>query len=351
MVATWEGCDWAAVDVLVVVVTYRGGPALRRCLDGLAGQRAPSGLDGEARRPDERPSHHVLVVDNGDVPATREVLLESSGDPAVDVVTPGRNLGFSAGANIGLRAASAAWEQGLWPRGLVVLVNDDAVPRPDFLARLWRAHQEAGPSVGAFAATMLLSQDQDRVNSTGTVVTRLGSARDRDAGRLLAEVRPGERVFGFCGGAAGLRPAALSAAGVFEDEWFLYYEDVDLSWRLRAAGLDVLHVPGAVAVHELAASSGTTSPVFRFHNDRNWLTTFTRHGPAGLVWRRWLRFPFAVLAHALRATTRPLVPWRLRAGRDAFVRLPRTLAERRRLWSGREDRRRAVATRWLGRDR
>ena len=157
-------------------------------------------------------------------------------------------------------------------------------------------------------------------------------------------------MFGFCGGAAALRASALAEVGVLSPEWFLYYEDVDLSWRMRAAGRRVLHVPDAVVEHELAASSGTTSPVFRFHNDRNALLTFTRHAPAGVVWRAWLRFPLAVAWHAARPTTRPLVPVRLSALRAAVALLPRTLAERRALWPD-PRRRREVATRWLDRDR
>ena len=359
----WDGPDWAGVDVLVVVVTYRGGPSLARCLGALAAQRP-----GDADAP--LPRHHLLVVDNGGTPATRGVLAAVAGRDDVDVVAPGRNLGFAAGADVGLEPAARAAREGRWPDGLVVLVNDDAVPRPDFLARMWAAHRAAPADVAALTGLMLLAGrgatgstgpggaggtggPGGTVNSTGTLLRSRGSAEDRDYGRALADLPAGgapAEVFGFCGGAAGLRAAALARVGVLDPAWFLYYEDVDLSWRMRAAGLRVLHVPGAVVEHELAASSGTESPVFRFHNDRNALLTFTRHAPAAVAWRAWLRFPAAVAWHAARPATRPLVPVRLRALRAALVLLPRTLAERRRLWPE-PGRRREVAKRWLDRDR
>jgi len=332
--------------VLVIVVTYRGGPSLRRCLDALAGQR-PAGPD----RP--LPRHRLLVVDNGGTRATREVLAAVADDPGVDVLEPGRNLGFAAGADVGLEPAAQAARDGTWPHGLVVLVNDDAVPRADFLASMWAAHRAEGPDVAALTGLMLLTGTGGTVNSTGTLVRSRGSAEDRDAGLALTDLPPGgapAEVFGFCGGAAGLRAVALAKVGVLSPAWFLYYEDVDLSWRMRAAGMRVIHVPDAVVEHELAASSGTTSPVFRFHNDRNALLTFTRHAPAGVVWRAWLRFPAAVVWHAMRPATRPLVGVRLRALRAALVLLPRTLAERRALWPE-PGRRREVAARWLDRDR
>ena len=334
----WPGTDWSRVDVLVVVVTFRGGPSLARCLTSLSRQRPQDGATAVRV--------HVLVVDNGDVPATRSVL-DAAG---VDVVVPGRNLGFAGGANVGLRPAVRAWAAGLWRDGLVVLVNDDAVADEAFVAQMWSAHRRAPARVAAFTGLLLHADAPGLVNSTGTVVTSRGSGRDRDQGRPVDGVADVTDVFGFCGGAAALRPAALAAVGVFEDEWFLYYEDVDLSWRMRAHGYEVRHVRSARVLHEVAGSSGTLSPVFRYHNDRNALTTFARHAPWPVACRVWLRFPLAIAWHAARRHTRPLARTRVHAGLAATLRLPRTLVERRHLWTDAATSRRAVAGRWLDRE-
>ncbi len=339
---------WRDCDVLVVVVTYRGGPLLTRCLDSLAAQSGPR--------------HRVLVVDNGGTAETRGPLAGRE----LTVVEPGSNTGFAGGANVGLRAAARAWAAGHWPDGLVVLLNDDAEAQPGMLAAFVEAAAAAGSEVGALAGLLLLDDGAadpaaagaagatgggPRVNSTGTVITRRGSARDRDAGRPLAEVAEVAEVFGFCGGCVALPARVLAEVGVFADDWFLYYEDVDLAWRLRARGLTVRHVRTAVARHAVGASAGDESAVFRFHNDRNSLLTFARHAPAAVALRVWLRFPAAVVAHLLRRRTRPLVATRWRALGAACRRLPRTLAERRTLWRDAAQSRRAVAARWLDAER
>src|SRR5581483_12472754 len=93
-----------------------------------------------------------------------------------------------------------------------------------------------------------------------------------EAGRYQAR----EEVFGFCGAAALLRRAALEDVGAFEESFFMYYEDLDLSWRMRLRGWRILYEPGAVVEHAHAASTGEWSPFFTFHVDRNRVLTLLR---------------------------------------------------------------------------
>jgi hypothetical protein len=88
----------------------------------------------------------------------------------------------------------------------------------------------------------------------------------------------------------------MDDVGLFDDRYFLYYEDTDLSWRMRLAGWDVRYIDDAVAWHEHAASSRVDSPLFRFHNDRNRLLTLTKNAPAGLAMAQVLRFPLTALS-------------------------------------------------------
>jgi GT2 family glycosyltransferase len=66
-----------------------------------------------------------------------------------------------------------------------------------------------------------------------------------------------------------LRKAALEDAGYFDPRFFMYYEDLDLSWRFRLRGWKVRYVPGAVVEHAHAASSGEWSPLFSYNVERN----------------------------------------------------------------------------------
>ena len=182
----------------------------------------------------------------------------------------------------------------------------------------------------------------DVLNNAGGVVFRDGYGADRayqqpDRGQYQ---RP-EEVFALCGAAVGLRTAALREAGLFDDDFFLYYEDTDLSWRLRALGWRIRYQPAAVARHLHAASSGEWSPLFSFHTDRNRLLMLTKNARAGLAAREVLRYPLTTASLALRelAMARPagrrpaFGPTRLRlAVLGSYLRLlPAMLARRRRL--------------------
>jgi GT2 family glycosyltransferase len=182
----------------------------------------------------------------------------------------------------------------------------------------------------------------DVVNNAGGVVFRDGYGADRayqqpDRGQYQ---RP-EEVFAFCGAAVCLRTAALREAGLFDDDFFLYYEDTDLSWRLRALGWRVGYQPAAVARHLHSASSGEWSPLFSFHTDRNRLLMLTKNARAGLAAREVLRYPLTTASLALRelamarpARRRPAFgPTRLwLAVLGSYLRLlPVMLARRRRL--------------------
>ena len=187
------------------------------------------------------------------------------------------------------------------------------------------------------------------MNSTGNVLTAQGSGTDRDFRRPLGTESTDADVFGFCGGAAALRREMLDDVGGFDPSLFLYYEDTDLSWRLRAGGWAVRYVPGAQAVHEHAASSGTDSPVFRYYNTRNSLVVLARHAPASLVLRSFGRQTLGLARAALRGGPEGTTTARARGLAHAVGRLPRTLAERRRLW---RDARvpRATVAQYVGRE-
>jgi hypothetical protein len=182
----------------------------------------------------------------------------------------------------------------------------------------------------------------DVLNNAGGVVFRDGYGADRayqepDRGQYQQP----EEVFAFCGAAVGLRTSALAEAGLFDDDFFLYYEDTDLSWRLRALGWRVRYQPAAVARHLHSASSGEWSPLFSFHTDRNRLLLLTKNARAGLAAREVLRYPLTTASLALRELAmagsgrrRPAAgPTLLRlAVLGSYLRLlPAMLARRRRL--------------------
>jgi N-acetylglucosaminyl-diphospho-decaprenol L-rhamnosyltransferase len=295
--------------VTITVVSWNAVGLLERCLVALRRQE----WGGYPPR--------LLVVDNASSDGTREWLAERA--PDVTVVASTRNLGFAGGANLGLARVDTPY---------VAVVNNDAEVEPGWLAALVAVLETPGNERVAAVTSRVLLAGSGRVNSTGNTVTRTGRGRDRDWQASASQERGAGEVFGFCGAAALLRRAALDEVGLFEEDLFLYYEDTDLSWRLRAAGWTVRYEPGAVATHEHASSSHVGSTRFTLWNERNSLIVFTRHAPAHLVAAVHLRRVVGLLVHSLRAPGAAVTRARWQAMGQHLRRLPRTLRERKRIW-------------------
>lgn len=153
------------------------------------------------------------------------------------------------------------------------------------------------------------------IQNAGTLVLSDGSGRDRGAVVHGTEVfqeddegqydRP-EEVFAGCGAALLLKRAMLDDVGVFDEDFFMYYEDMDLSWRMRRRGWTVRYVPDAVVRHLHCGSSVEWSPLFYFHVERNRLLTLAKNAPAGLAVAEHVRY-FGSVALNLARFARALV--------------------------------------------
>jgi GT2 family glycosyltransferase len=195
--------------------------------------------------------------------------------------------------------------------------------------RAWHLVPTAGPSI-------------DVVQNAGSVIIEGGYGADRgflepDAGQYDA---PAE-VFAWCGGSVLLRPAYLADVGLFDDDFFLYYEDTDLSWRGRSRGWRYRYVPDARARHVHAASTGEGSPVFQHYVERNRLLMLVKNAPRPLAANAVWRYILTTLSYTRRDIVapvvgahrpRPTIVWRRGKSFASFLRLlPRALVARRRI--------------------
>ncbi|HEV7147937.1 MAG TPA: hypothetical protein VGN48_13175, partial [Pedococcus sp.] len=145
--------------------------------------------------------------------------------------------------------------------------------------------------------------------------------------------------------AALLRMAAVEQAGGFDETYFLYYEDTDLSWRLRLAGWRIAYCHNAIATHRHAASARIGSEVFVYHNERNRLFTLVKNAPASLAARIMLRHPVGTVRRLALGdpVERRRGVIRVRAYRDVVRAFPRLRRQRRSMTSQMQARRRDVA--------
>jgi N-acetylglucosaminyl-diphospho-decaprenol L-rhamnosyltransferase len=274
-------------EVVAVVVTHLGdGDVLEACLEGLG---SAGGV------------HRCLVIDNSDHPPGGPVAPHRRRSMVVDrhaVV----NQGFGAAANRGFRQARELVADP--ERSVFVLLNDDVVVTQGWLDPLCAAFGD--PGVGA-VQPMLVFDGSDRVNSLGVVVGPDGAGNDDGLGGLATTIdRSTRTIDAFTGGAVAFRPAFIDATGGFDERYFLYYEDVDLSRRGAELGWSYRCAPASVVKHRKGASTGSLGSGLVYLRERNRLWSAFRNEPRstilGAVWlsvRRLRRAPRLVHLRAL----------------------------------------------------
>jgi GT2 family glycosyltransferase len=168
-------------------------------------------------------------------------------------------------------------------------------------------HVDVGASPG-WVEIPLSGTPRDIVNNAGSIVFEDGYGADRgflepDEGQYQ---EPAE-VFAWCGGSVLLRPRYLADVGLFDERFFLYYEDTDLSWRGRTRGWRYGYVPDAMVRHVHAASTGEGSQVFQHYVERNRLLMLTKVAPRDLAWRALWRYLLVTLSYARRDIVGPVL--------------------------------------------
>lgn len=216
----------------VVIPSFNGLDRLRRAI---------AALDREAG------AARVCVVDNGSTDGTVESL--SAEFPEVRLVALDRNLGFGAAVNRGVASSEAT---------LVVLLNNDAVVEPGFVA----AMQSAQATSGAEMVAGCMLDRSGTIETLGAQIDTSLIAYDYLHGRAWqadAHRSSLEPVIGPSGGAALFERAAFSSVGGFDERIFAYLEDVELAIRMRSEGMRLALAPEARAVHEHSSTLGSGS--------------------------------------------------------------------------------------------
>jgi N-acetylglucosaminyl-diphospho-decaprenol L-rhamnosyltransferase len=186
----------------------------------------------------------AVVVDNGSSDGTAEMVREEF--PAAALLELGRNLGFGPALN---RAVAEH------PADPVILLNDDAEAEPGFVEALL----DAAEGAECVAGVLVQEAAPGLIDSAGVVADSTLMGFDYLHGEPLEAAEGAADPLGPTGGAALYRLDALRAAGGFDERIFLYYEDLDLALRLRAAGARCRLAAGARAVHAYSASLGAGS--------------------------------------------------------------------------------------------
>lgn len=297
--------DESTPSIAVVIPNWNGKEDLPACLDSLLQQTIPA---------------EIVVVENGSIDGSAAFLAEHY--TQVTVLAQKKNLGFAGGVNAGIRYALQ------FDIEYVALLNNDAVVDKEWLAELVKT-MSANPEAG-IVTSKITSSDRSHLDSTGDIYTTWGLPYPR--GRKETNLHAYDdmmTIFGASGGASLYRTTALKQIGLFDEDFFAYYEDVDLSFRAQLAGWKVRFAPNALAYHQISATSSKLKGFTTYQTIKNYPWLLIKNVPVGLM---PIILPRFTLAHTLfigRAFLRGHGWYAIKGWFRCTILLPKKLWQRR----------------------
>jgi N-acetylglucosaminyl-diphospho-decaprenol L-rhamnosyltransferase len=258
----------------IIIVTYNSVNDLDACLTSLTGNSAPV------------TDHEIVIVDNASADGTAAYVRDRWA--GVRLIEAGRNLGFAAGNNVGVRQTFGE---------LVLLLNPDTIVPRGAIDRLV-ATLDARPSA-AIAGPRIVDRQGRAELSFGRMISPLVELRqkvlvagnDRDwpfIGRIVERMTARPRRVDWVSGACLLiRRADLEAVGLFDERFFMYTEDVDLCASVRARGRDVLFEPSAQIIHLRGRSAARAFTATQSAYRRSQIAFYEKHHPRWVKVLKW----------------------------------------------------------------
>ena len=296
--------------VAVVILNWNGIDDTLACLDSLLSQTYKD--------------FHLVVVDNGSKDNSKELLdkYQNAHSDMVDVIYSPTNFGFAGGVNTGIEwALNDDYEY-------IALFNNDAVADREWLARLAR---EANKKSVGIATGLLLHEDGRTVDSTGEFFSKWGLAFPRNRGDDASKAPVAGEVFGATGGATLYKTALFKDIGLFDEDFFAYYEDADISFRAQLAGWKVVYTPAAIAYHKQGATSSKIPGFTIYQTFKNLPLLFIKNVPRTLLLSVGVRFYLAYWLILLNAIAKGNSTAALKGAWASFILGFKKLAERRQI--------------------
>ncbi len=219
----------------VIILNYNG----REMLGGILDECVNSVLKASY------PQFEVLFVDNASTDDSTEYIQHRfCGDERLKIIRNERNLGFTEGNNRGIRQAKGKY---------IALLNSDTRVEPNWLTELVKALQTV--DVGAAQSKLIRMDAPDELDCAGGFIDYYGYHLERGRGKSPKGYNRTDEVFYAKGASAIFKREALQKTGLFDPDIFMYFDEVDLCWRVWLAGYRVLYVPLSVVYHQ----SGSTT--------------------------------------------------------------------------------------------
>jgi|CXWL01.1.fsa_nt_gi GT2 family glycosyltransferase len=259
-------------QVAIIILNWNGLEDTLECLESVL--------------KNDYPNYSVYLIDNA---STKDELasLKKHYTQAhkIHFIQNTANLGFAEGNNVGIRKALANGAK------YIFTLNNDTVVDRDFLMKAVEAAQAS--EAGIVATTMVNYYHRNKLDNTGHLLLSNGDTIPRDRNQSLSHVKghpSNVPPFGACAGAALYSAQMLKEIGLFDADFFLNYEDSDLSLRAIVRGWEVASCPSSIIYHKLNASIGKIKNTdYRIRSQRNQIWAYMHNTPlpvfiANLPW-------------------------------------------------------------------
>lgn len=295
----------------IMVITWNNSDDSIECLESLCAQEGVDTLT-------------LLSIDNASSDDSVQNIhyFASTKNADIQQIQTGYNGGTAGGFNAGIKwAIEHDYEY-------IGTLNADAIADPHWAANLVKEladHTDTGLATG-----LLLRRDGKTIDTSGDFYTTWGlpGPRNRDGARSEAPTEAGY-IFGSTGGGFIAKTAAFKDIGLFDETFFMYYEDVDVAFRAQLAGHKVRYTPEAIAYHKLGASSKTVPGLAIYNTFKNLPILFVKNVPLKLWPAMYPRFVLTYTLILGNAITHGAGKHALKGWFKSWALIPHMFRERR----------------------
>lgn len=252
---------------------------------------------------DDISNSEVIVWDNASSDTTVSKIKKNF--PDVILHESANNIGFAAAINRVALMASGKY---------LVLLNPDTQVEKRWLTTLLETLSKDGKVAAVNSKIKILNNGKEYIQNAGSYLFDDGHARDRgavvtDSKEQLYELDSKyyslpKEVDAFCGASTALNKEVFLDLGGFDEQMFLYYEDTDLSIRLRKRGYTILYQPKSELTHIHTASSHEWSDFFIYHTELNRLLLLWKHFPIQTILKETLVYKFSIVYQLIKLNKR-----------------------------------------------
>ncbi|HEX8182890.1 MAG TPA: glycosyltransferase family 2 protein [Candidatus Saccharimonadales bacterium] len=257
---------------VVVIPNINGGDGLLRAVDSLVLQTTPL---------------HIIIVDNASTDDSIQNLLKKF--PLIEIIKHSNNKGYAGGVNPGFKRALELGASYTAP------FNNDAVADPRWLERLVTfldSHQDYGA-----AASKVQDIKKNKLDSSGEFYSVWGLPYPRGRSNSnISRYDMDTEIFAASGAASLYRTKTIADVGLLDEDFFAYYEDVDLGFRMQLMGWKVGYVPQSVVYHATGSTSSRIHGFTTLQTLKNQPLVLWKNVPTKYLWSVSWRF---IIAHNL----------------------------------------------------